>query len=159
MSFELDLNSLYTKIAQQVNDMIPVEWDNFYFNGEVKEKDGGVFFFFTPKGENQYVFSHYIPKFYSVDKRTYNKELHKLFELTGNLQQIFIDNDQEPWFSVTLIVKDESKLNVYFDYTNWLDSEFGPTDRIRYFEHKHVNKNKEQQESQLIDKMKEFEEK
>ena len=159
MSFESKLNNLYNEIAQQVSDMIPVEWDNFYFNGEVKERDGGVFFFFTPKGEKQNVFSHYIPRFYNIDKRTYNKELHKLFELTVNLQQIFIENDEEPWFSVSLIVKDASKLNVHFDYTNWHDSKFGPTDRIKYFEYKYVDKNKEQQDIDLIEKMKKFEEK
>ncbi|VXC56610.1 hypothetical protein BACI349Y_810017 [Bacillus sp. 349Y] len=38
MSFEIVLNKLYKEIAQQVNDMIPFEWDNFYFNDEVKEE-------------------------------------------------------------------------------------------------------------------------
>jgi hypothetical protein len=83
MSSEIELNKLYNEIAQQVNDMIPIKWTNFYFNGEVKDQEGGVFFFFTPKGdEEQNVFSHYIPKLYYVDKRVYNKQLHKLFELT-----------------------------------------------------------------------------
>ncbi|MHC8523511.1 immunity protein YezG family protein [Rossellomorea sp. H39__3] len=45
MSFENELNKLYEKIAYQVHDTIPTEWDTFCFNGEVKEKDGGVFFF------------------------------------------------------------------------------------------------------------------
>ncbi|WP_077309995.1 immunity protein YezG family protein [Terribacillus halophilus] len=159
MSFETELNELYKEIAQQVNDMIPTEWDNFYFNGEVKEGEGGVFFFFTPKGEEQHIFSHYIPKLYSVDKRTYNKELHKLFQLTVELQKKFIDNDQDPWFSVTLILNDAGKLNVHFDYTNWHESEFGPTDRIKYFEYKYISQNKEQLDLNLLERMKEFKEK
>ena len=156
MSFELELNKLYNEIAQQVNDMIPIDWVNFYFNGEVREEEGGVFFFFTPKGEDQHVFSHYIPKFYSVDKRVYNKDLQKLFKLTVELQKVFTDNNQEPWFSVTLIVNDTGKLNVLFDYTNWLESEFGPTDRIKYFEYKYINHN--QLNLDLIERMKDFEE-
>ncbi|MED4978013.1 immunity protein YezG family protein, partial [Weizmannia sp. CD-2023] len=44
-------------------------------------------------------------------------------------------NDQDPWFSVTLILNDTGKLNVHFDYTNWHESGFGPTDRIKYFEY------------------------
>ena len=47
MSFEIKLNELYKEISQQVNDMIPTEWDNFCFNGEVKEGEGGVFFFYA----------------------------------------------------------------------------------------------------------------
>ena len=157
MSFEIELNKLYTEIAQQVNEMIPIDWDNFYFNGEVKDEEGGVFFFFTPKGEEQHVFSHYIPKFYSVDKRAYNKELHKLFKLTVELQRVFTDNNQEPWFSVALLVNDAGKLNVHFDYTNWHVSEFGPTNRIRYFEYKYIKNN--QTDLDLLERMKEFEEK
>lgn len=157
MSFEIELNELYKEIAQQVNDMIPTEWDIFCFNGEIKEGEGGVFFFFMPKGEKKHIFSHYIPKVYSVDKRAYNKELHKLFQLTVELQNIFIDNDQEPWFSVTLTLNDKGKLNVHFDYTNWHESEFGPTARIKYFEYKYISKNKEQLD--LIERMKAFEEK
>ncbi|MFC0186697.1 immunity protein YezG family protein [Fictibacillus aquaticus] len=158
MSFESELNKLYKEIAQQVNDMIPTEWDNFYFNGEVKKGEGGVFFFFTPRGERQHVFSHYIPKLYNVDKRAYNKELHKLFQLTNELQEIFINNDQEPWFSVTLILDDTEKLNVHFDYTNWHKSEFGPTARIKYFEHKYLSTKKEELDIDLIKSMSKYEE-
>ena len=157
MSFELELNKLYNEIAQQVNDMIPIDWVNFYFNGEVREEEGGVFFFFTPKGEDQHVFSHYIPKFYSVDKRVYNKDLQKLFNLTVELQKVFTENNQEPWFSVALLVNDAGKLNVHFDYTNWHVSEFGPTNRIRYFEYKYIKNN--QIDLDLLERMKEFEEK
>ncbi|QHA91161.1 immunity protein YezG family protein [Bacillus sp. N1-1] len=159
MSFETKLNELYKEIAQQVNDMIPTEWNNLFFNGEVKDGEGGVFFFFTPKGEEQHVFSHYIPKLYSVDKRAYKKELHKLFQLTVELQKVFTDFDQDPWFSVTLLLNDTGKLKVHFDYTNWHESEFGPTDRIKYFEYKYVNQNKEKIDLGLIGRMKEFEEK
>lgn len=45
MSFEIELNKLYKEIAQQVNVIIPIEWSNFYFNGEVKDKEGEFFLF------------------------------------------------------------------------------------------------------------------
>ncbi|WP_163527345.1 immunity protein YezG family protein [Halobacillus ihumii] len=157
MSFELELNKLYETIAQQINDMIPIEWSNFSFSGEVKDEEGGVFFFFTPKDDQgQSVFSHYIPKLYAVDKRGYNKDLHELFELTVKLQKVFIENDQEPWFSVTLLVDDTGNLNVHFDYTDWHKSEFGPAARIKYFEYKYVSEEKEK-DLGLIERMREFE--
>ncbi len=43
MTFETKLNELYSEIAQQVSDMIPIEWNELYFNGEVKDEEGGVF--------------------------------------------------------------------------------------------------------------------
>ncbi|MBY6088182.1 immunity protein YezG family protein [Priestia flexa] len=59
----------------------------------------------------------------------------------------------------TLILNDTGKLNVHFDYTNWHESEFGPTDRIKYFEYKYISQNKEQLDFDLLERMKEFEEK
>lgn len=119
----------------------------------------GSFFFFRPKDkEEEYLFSHFIPKLYGVDKKIYNKELHKLFELIVKLQDVFIKNEQEPWFSVTLLLSDKGKLNVHFDYTNWHKSEFGPTARIKYFEYKYVSYNKEELDVDLIERMKKFEE-
>ncbi len=131
MSFENELNKLYRKIAEKINDMIPVEWEEFYFNGEVKDGEGGVHFFYTTLDEKQeYKYSHYIPRMYNVDRKIYNQFLHELFDLTVQLQQVFIDNQQEAWFSVTMIVNGEGKLTVRFSYVNWNDSEFGPSDEL-----------------------------
>ncbi|MCE4049577.1 MULTISPECIES: immunity protein YezG family protein [Bacillaceae] len=71
----------------------------------------------------------------------------------------FIDNNQDPWFSVTIILNDTGKLKVHFDYTNWHESEFGPTGRIKYFEYKYISQNKEHLDLDIIERMKEFEEK
>ncbi|WP_160724831.1 immunity protein YezG family protein [Bacillus sp. USDA818B3_A] len=158
MSFEQKLNKLYQQIAQYIVDMIPVDWCEFYFNGEVMGKEGGVFFFFTPKAElEKAVFSHFIPKVYGVDKRLYNRELHELFKLTHELQKVFIDNNQKPWFSVTMIVNESGKLSVMFDYTNWTNSDFGPSARIKYFEYKYISQDKNGHDLELIERMKEYE--
>ncbi|WP_412059624.1 immunity protein YezG family protein [Metabacillus idriensis] len=161
IEFEQYLNSLYQQIAQQINDMIPVEWDEIYFNGEVKDGEGGVYFFFsTPDDKGVYKYSHFIPRLYDVDKRMYNKFLHELFELTDKLQKVFINNDQEPWFSVTMIVNSEGKLKVHFDYINWTKSEFGPSDRVEYFQYKYFDRKSEHEKNrELINKMQQYEEK
>lgn len=156
MNFETELNELYRQIVQQIDDIIPIKWSNLYLNSEVKDKNGGVFFFFTPIDSNESVYSHDIPYMYLIEESVYDKELHKLFELTAKLQQIFIDNDQQPWFSVTLLLNSVGKLTIHFDYTNWYESEFGPTDRIDYFEYKYISKNKEQLD--LMERMKKFKE-
>lgn len=158
MSFEIELNELYKQIAQQVNAIIPIEWNDLYFNGEVKDKEGGVFFFFKPNGSHDPIYSHDIPEMFAIDERVYDEEIHKLFELTIKLQQVFIDHDQDPWFSVTLLLQSSGNLHIHFDYTNWHDSEFGPTDRIDYFEYKYINQNNEHFDLDLIEKMKKFEE-
>lgn len=160
MSFENELNKLYRKIAEKINDMIPVEWEEFYVNGEVKDGEGGVYFFYTTLDEKQeYKYSHYIPRMYNVDRKIYNQFLHELFDLTVQLQQVFIDNQQEAWFSVTMIVNGEGKLTVRFSYVNWNDSEFGPSDRIEYFEYKYLNRElTDEIDKELMARMKKYEE-
>lgn len=160
MSFENELNKLYRKIAEKINDMIPVEWEEIYFNGEVKDGEGGVYFFYTTLDEKQeYKYSHYIPRMYNVDRKIYNQFLHELFDLTVQLQQVFIDNQQEAWFSVTMIVNGEGKLTVRFSYVNWNDSEFGPSDRIEYFEYKYLNRElTDEIDKELMARMKKYEE-
>jgi len=160
MSFENELNKLYRKIAEKINDMIPVEWEEFYFNGEVKDGEGGVYFFYTTLDEKkEYKYSHYIPRMYNVDRKVYNQFLHELFDLTVQLQQVFIDNQQEVWFSVTMIVNGEGKLTVRFSYVNWNDSEFGPSDRIEYFEYKYLNRElTDEIDKELMARMEKYEE-
>jgi len=159
MTFETKLNELYSEIAQQVSDMIPVEWNELYFNGEVKVEEGGVFFFFIPvQHNNEFVYSHDIPDLYQINDKVYDEELRKLFKQTIELQKVFIDNDQEPCFSVTLIVNSLGNLKVHFDYTNWFESDFGPAARIRYFEYKYLDYKQENSNLELMKRMKEFEE-
>ncbi|WP_080873403.1 immunity protein YezG family protein [Oceanobacillus timonensis] len=159
MSFEMELNRAYREIAQQINEMIPIEWEKFYFNGEAIDEEGGIFFFFTPKGKEEYIFSHYISKLFNIDKVTYYKEFHKLFQKTIELQKVFINNDQVPWFSVTILLSAEGKLKVHYDYADWHKSEFGPAARTKYFEYKYISKDKEHFDLDLMEKMSKFEEK
>ncbi|EJR97922.1 immunity protein YezG family protein [Bacillus mycoides] len=160
MSFENELNEFYPKIAEKINEMIPAEWEEFYFNGEVKDGEGGVYFFYTTLDEKQeYKYSHYIPRMYNVDRKIYNQLLHELFDLTAQLQQVFIDNQQEAWFSVTMIVNGEGKLKVRFNYVNWNDSEFGPSDRIEYFEYKYLKRElTDENDKELMERMQKYEE-
>ena len=157
--FEAQLNEVYKQVAQKVSDMIPEEWNSFYLNAEITNKEGGVFFFFdTPRNVGNYIYSHDIPDIFNVSEKQYDGEYDELFDLTKEMQQIFIDNDQEPWFSVTMIVNSEGKLKVHFDYINWTETEFGPTARIKYFEYKYLNKElQNEKDKELMKKMEKYE--
>ncbi|MED3897470.1 DUF600 family protein [Priestia aryabhattai] len=159
-SFENELQTLYRKLTQKISDMIPVEWSSFYFNGEVKDGEGGVYFFYKVVGEeNEYQYSHLIPRTYQVEKKAYNHSLHELFHLTVQLQNVFMENQQEPWYSVTMIVNDETKLKVHFSYINWNDSLFGPSARIKYFEYKYLSRElADEKDKEQMMKMKRYEE-
>lgn len=39
------MNKLYREIAETVNEMIPEEWEKFYFYAQISETGGGTYFF------------------------------------------------------------------------------------------------------------------
>ncbi|SFH21046.1 Protein of unknown function, DUF600 [Priestia megaterium] len=45
MQMESQLQELYQEIAETVNNMIPEEWERFYFYAKVDESGGRVYFF------------------------------------------------------------------------------------------------------------------
>lgn len=153
------MNELYRTIAETIDKMIPVKWDDFYFNGEVENGEGGVFFFFKPENASEYVYSLDIPNRYNVNSDEYNQLETKLFEVTNDLKNLFLENGQEPWFSITMKLTFEGKLNIKYDYTKWEKSKFGPSDRLEYWESKYLNHIPQDENDRIkIEKMKEFEE-
>lgn len=154
------MSELYRTIAENIDQMIPVKWDDFYFNGEVENGEGGVFFFFKPRNESEYVYSLDIPNKYNVNSDEHNQLEAKLFKVTKDLKNLFLENGQEPWFSITMKLTFEGKLNIEYDYTKWEKSNFGPSDRLEYWESKYLNHIPQDKNDRIkIEKMKEFEEK
>ncbi|MBC2366981.1 immunity protein YezG family protein [Listeria booriae] len=156
--FEQELNEIYVEIAQQANDMMPNNWNSFYLNGEVKDGEGGVFFFFnTNDNLDEFIYSHYIPEIYKMDKKMYNQENHRLFKLINKLQQKFIENGQEAWGSLVMIVNEDRKLKIHFDYTKWSESRFGPSQRIDFFEYKYLSREpKNEKEKEIFVNMENY---
>lgn len=157
---EQQMNKLYREIALIINDLIPVEWEHFYFNGEVENGEGGVFFFFKPVNQPEYIYCRDILRQYNISKETYNNSMRSLLSLTNDLKKLFLENGQEPWFSITMKLTSEGKLNIEYDYTKWGESKFGPSDRLEYWESKYLNHIPQDENDRIkIEKMKEFEEK
>ncbi|CAM4030426.1 DUF600 family protein [Listeria booriae] len=158
MSFETELNQIYQKIAQKINDMIPVEWKEFHFHAEIQDGDGGVYFFFQPSNKQEYVYSYFIPEVYGVEKSSFDNSEDELFDLAIDLQSEFIENEMEPWFSVTLSVDENRKIKIHFDYLDWNKSNFGPSDRMKYFQFKQLNAlDLNENNKKLVDAMSEYE--
>ncbi|MCU4779565.1 antitoxin YezG family protein, partial [Bacillus cereus] len=75
------------------------------------------------------------------------------------LQEIFIKNNQEPWYSFDMIVTSEGKVKIYYGYTKWYQSTFGSNDRVDYFEYKYLGKKpSNENERRKFEEMKEYEE-
>ncbi|MDD9149978.1 DUF600 family protein [Sporolactobacillus sp. CQH2019] len=159
MGFELKLNEIYREIAALINNMIPANWGKFYFNGELKNGEGEVYFFYTLlDNPDKYFYCYFIPDDFNVDRKIYEKLEDRLFDLLVNLQDVFKENQQQLWYSFSMIVDFKGKMKASYDYADWSQSEFGTTDRKDYFQYKKIgNVDANNIDMQMMKKMEEYE--
>jgi len=136
-------NELIRAIAQQVSNTIPDTWEKFYFHADINDDfSGGVYFFFN------------------TEEDVNSNERRKLYRLSKSLKQLFIENNQEPWQAITIIVDEKRSLKMDYDYADWLSSPYTPTPLMNYFEYKYLGKMpKDKEEEKLFKEMEEYQSK
>lgn len=151
-------NNLITSIAQQVNDTIPEEWENFYFHADINDDfSGGVYFFYNTDGSQKYIYSEDIPEIYNIDEDEYDEKNYQLYKLSKSLKQWFMEYEQAPWQAITIVVDSERKMKMDFDYADWLSSPYTPTPLMDYFEYRYLGKMPESKEQEeLFKEMEEY---
>ncbi|WP_049518006.1 immunity protein YezG family protein [Streptococcus parasanguinis] len=136
---EQQINEKIIEIVHQVNDMIPVEWDDLYINIELdRTLSGGIYFFYKTLNAYQYFLD--IPGLYSLSSEVFDKEYDILFEKAQELKNVFLENELADWYSCIIHLDENNKLSVDFDYAPWLESGYGPSARMDLFEYKYLGK-------------------
>ncbi|EIT83672.1 hypothetical protein A374_19170 [Fictibacillus macauensis ZFHKF-1] len=139
MSFEQEMNTMYQEIAEKVHEIIPVEWERFYFYDNITDDGADIYFFFnTIENPDIYI--------YSVDLRTkkmvplnkYKVNYIELYFLSEKLRDIFKKHKQELWYSFTMIVERSGKFKLHYDYTNWDATDYDPSARLMLWEYKYL---------------------
>lgn len=136
---ERQMNQMYPVIAEDILGMIPDgNWYEIYLYAEILDSSREVFFYFNTYENEDFIYSHDIPAKYNVSEKTYDSLLLELQTNFHDLRQIFIDNDQEPWTNLTLILKYPGKMKINYDYEAVINSVISPTQRQMVFEYQHL---------------------
>ncbi|TYS11536.1 DUF600 family protein [Bacillus subtilis] len=136
---ETILNNLYKEIAETVNEMIPEQWEKFWFYAQVSETGGGTYFYYnTPDEPKNYKYSLEVPFIFTIDEDDFTEKKRKLFDLSEKLRDVFKENDQELWYSFTLSLERTGKLNISFDYTDWFSTDYSFSDQQIIWKHKYL---------------------
>ncbi|HDE7027202.1 TPA: TIGR01741 family protein [Staphylococcus aureus] len=135
MTFEEKLSQMYNEIANEISEMIPVEWEKIYTIAYVDDEGGEVVFNYTKPGSDELNYYTYIPREYNVSEKVFYDLWTDLYRLFKKLRDLFKE-DLEPWTSCEFDFTSEGKLNVSFDYIDWVNSEFGPMGREDYYMYK-----------------------
>ncbi|PFK77603.1 cytoplasmic protein [Priestia megaterium] len=139
MQMESQLQELYQEIAETVNNMIPEEWEKFYFYAQIDESGGRTYFFYKYIRDHSYKYSLDILKHFNISELEFNNEEDKLFDLSEQLREIFKENNQELWYSFTLMLDQTGKFSVSFDYTDWFNTDYGFVAQKKIWKYKYLN--------------------
>ncbi|EIT83670.1 cytoplasmic protein [Fictibacillus macauensis ZFHKF-1] len=139
MSFEQEMNAMYQVIAEKVHEIIPVEWERFYFYGNITDDGGANYFFFnTVENPNNYIYSVDLLTKNMVPLNEYNDNDMQLYFLSKKLKDVFKKHKQELWYSFTMSVERSGKFKLHYDYTNWDVTEYDPSARLMLWEYKYL---------------------
>ncbi|MVJ60625.1 TIGR01741 family protein [Staphylococcus aureus] len=120
MTFEEKLSQMYNEIANEISGMIPVEWEQVFTIAYVTDQAGEVIFNYTKPGSEE----------------IFDDLWMNLYYLFMNLRDLFKEEDLEPWTSCEFDFTSEGKLNVSFDYIDWIKLGFGPSGKENYYMYK-----------------------
>ncbi|HDF5043539.1 TPA: TIGR01741 family protein [Staphylococcus aureus] len=135
MTFEEKLNEMYNEIANKISGMIPVEWEQVYTIAYVNDRGGEVVFNYTKPNSDDLNYYTYIPREYNISEKVFYDLWTDLYILFKKLRNAFKE-DLEPWTSCEFDFTRDGKLNVSFDYIDWVILGFGPLAKENYYMYK-----------------------
>ncbi|NDQ33491.1 antitoxin YezG family protein [Staphylococcus aureus] len=136
MTFEEKLSHMYNEIANEISSMIPVEWENVYTIAYVTDQAGEVIFNYTKPGSDELNYYSDIPKDCNVSKDIFKNSWLKVYRMFDELRETFKKEGLEPWTSCEFDFTREGKLNVSFDYIDWVRLGFGLLAKENYYMYK-----------------------
>lgn len=132
MEMENELRGYYSELATGINQMIPVEWSEVYFLGEVGRgrTSFGCIFYFEDKQDGIWTRAHEAIS-YGMSQNEYFKKIYELIDLVTKIYDCFIANDQQGWEQMTFHLTSTGKFDVTFDYdlNDYFYADAGPMAR------------------------------
>ncbi|MDU0279873.1 TIGR01741 family protein [Staphylococcus aureus] len=136
MTFEEKLSQMYNEIANEISGMIPVEWEQVFTIAYVTDQAGEVIFNYTKLGSEELNYYSDIPKDCNISKDIFENSWFKVYRMFDELRETFKKEGLDPWTSCEFDFTREGKLNVSFDYIDWINSDFDQLGRENYYMYK-----------------------
>ncbi|HDH4326222.1 TPA: TIGR01741 family protein [Staphylococcus aureus] len=136
MNFEEKLSQKYNEIANEINGMIPVDWEKVYVIAYVDDGGGQVIFYYTKPGNDELYYYSSIVEDYNVLEEVFDDLWMELYRSFKKLRNIFKEESLEPWTSCEFDFTSDGNLNVSFDYIDWLNTEFDQLSLENYYMYK-----------------------
>ena len=124
---EDNLKKYYVKIANQLNNIIPIEWKKIIMYAEDLGDSSSVSFYFYTKEDDKIHHSGNIPEDFSVSRNIFRKLLRELRGTIKNLRNEFNKENEKLWYTLTFVLEEDWRFNVKFRYE--IDKEISDFER------------------------------
>ncbi len=128
---ENKLSQMYEELGKKIVSMIPDDWKEIYYLGEV-EKDktswSSVFYFKVSKN-NEFIKSHNIPDIYSVSEDIYDELIEEVSEILTQIYDCFIEYSHKPWEQMLVHINSTGELSIEYAYDVISSNDRGPMER------------------------------
>ena len=105
----------YGEIANQLNQMIPVEWAKIIMQAIDIGTSASVYFYFYTL-DNRAHYSNAIPDEYHVNQEIYNNFVSELIDINSEFREEFVKANIEPWESMTFILNADWSFQIGYEY-------------------------------------------
>lgn len=112
---------LYAEITHTVLDMIPEEWDWVRLYAEYWEGYYKCYFYYSPAGSGEHVYSLDIPDQYEVSQETFDRLDEQLYGYIKALWNEFKNQGETAWTNLTLSLQNDGKMKIDYDYSDLSD--------------------------------------
>jgi len=118
---------IYTKIANELLNMIPEEWQKVLVYSEVRDGYERMYFYYYPKSEVKPIYSLDIIDIFDIDEDLLEGKEMNLYRYFRELWEEFRNQGQKQWTYLTFILESTGKMNIEYGYENV--SEVSPVDK------------------------------
>jgi hypothetical protein len=116
-----DQKETFEQIAEGLNDLIPEEWSKVFLYVEGWEDFCTEYFYYYPADGRAPVLSHHIPNHFDLDEEEFEDRESELAEQVLSLQDVFKEQELEPWTSLTFILECNGQFHVEYGYEDLRD--------------------------------------
>ena len=129
------METIYQKIADQIQKMIPEKWSSAYLYAEKWADYDTVYFYYYPENDIKALLHYEITERFQVDSTEFDQLEDDLRDTVLQIYEKQMSQEEEPWTSMTFILKSTGKFRIEYGYQDL--SLLGPVEKRRLWKEKH----------------------
>ncbi|MHC5280192.1 immunity protein YezG family protein [Listeria kieliensis] len=123
------MEGIYSKIANELNLIIPDDWEKLYLHSEIEHSSIESYFYFKVNENASYVYGFDIPEKFNVNKEDFLEQFLLINDYIEELWNEFKVNQQPLWSNLTFYLESNGKFDIKYGYENLTESAFDDYER------------------------------